>query len=214
MITRAIWPDGDVERPALFWVAGPGWRMASSAVLGGGIGPRAWWLNATVHREYHHRDPAAHAQGVAAGLGLSGAGVAMLTAADVRRVRLVEEGGVRVAATVGLGVPTWAAVPDGTTDPQVRVGTINLLVIVPQRLSDAALVNAVVTATEAKAQALAEAGIPGTGTASDAVCIACPDAGGTVDPYAGPRSRWGARLARAVHRAVGDGTAGWLVGDR
>ena len=38
------------------------------------------------------------------------------------------------------------------------VGTINMLVMVPERLSDAALVNAVATATEAKAQALAERG--------------------------------------------------------
>jgi adenosylcobinamide amidohydrolase len=62
-------------------------------------------------------------------------------------------------------------------------------------------VNAVMTVTEAKAQALFEAGVPGTGTASDAVCIVCrPD--GAAEPFAGPRSRVGAPLARAVHTAV------------
>ena len=55
-----------------------------------------------------------------------------------------------------------------------------------------------VTATEAKAQALVEAGVPGTGTASDAVVVCCPPGG--TEPYGGPRSVWGARLARAGAR--------------
>jgi adenosylcobinamide amidohydrolase len=80
---------------------------------------------------------------------------------------------------------------------------VNVVVEVPAALSDAALVNAVVTATEAKTQALLEAGYSCTGTASDAVCIAAPipDAG-EAEPFAGPRSTWGARIARAVHAAV------------
>jgi adenosylcobinamide amidohydrolase len=77
---------------------------------------------------------------------------------------------------------------------------------VPQRLSDGALINAVATATEAKAQALAELGLTATGTATDAVCVLCPLTG-PVAAYGGPRSRWGAPLARAVHRAVLDGGA-------
>jgi len=65
-------------------------------------------------------------------------------------------------------------------------------------------VNAVMTVTEAKAQALLEMGVPGTGTASDAVCVACAPYG-TVETFAGPRSRIGAPLARAVHAAVRHG---------
>jgi adenosylcobinamide hydrolase len=87
------------------------------------------------------------------------------------------------------------------------VGTINVLAVVPAALSDGALVNAVVTATEAKAQALAEAGVRATGTASDAICVACPV--GEGDPFGGPRSIWGSRLARAVRAAVAAGTADW-----
>ena len=92
-----------------------------------------------------------------------------------------------------------------------------MLVVVPVALSDAALVNLVITVTEAKTQALSEAGVPGTGTSSDAVCLACPvaragEAGDAaeVEPFGGPRSVWGARAARAVHAAVGAGTAAWL----
>jgi adenosylcobinamide amidohydrolase len=78
---------------------------------------------------------------------------------------------------------------------------VNIVGIVPERLSPAALVNAVLTVTEAKAQALWDAGVAATGTASDAVCIVCPT-DGPEHPFGGPRSQWGARLARAVHRAV------------
>ena len=85
--------------------------------------------------------------------------------------------------------------------PIWRPGTINIIVSVPVPLGDAAYVNAVMTATEAKTQALLEAGIRATGTASDAICIAAPVAGERAD-FAGPRSLWGARIARAVHSAV------------
>jgi adenosylcobinamide amidohydrolase len=139
----------------------------------------------------------------------------MLTAADVTRRTCAGDGGVHAVATVGLGLPVPAAVPaeQALTEAAPHAGTINLLVVVPVPLSDAALVNAVVTATEAKAQALAEAAVPGTGTSSDAVCIACPstvDGGPPPEPYGGPRSPWGARLARAVHAAIAEGTRDWL----
>ena len=80
-------------------------------------------------------------------------------------------------------------------------GTVNLSGVGAGRLADGALVNAVATAAEAKAQALAELRVPGTGTASDAIAVCCP-LDGAVEPYGGPRSTWGARLARAVHAAV------------
>ncbi|HLT68858.1 MAG TPA: adenosylcobinamide amidohydrolase, partial [Acidimicrobiales bacterium] len=118
------------------------------------------------------------------------------------------DGGAWCAATVGLSHPTWAAAPDGEWTPW-RPGTVNLVCAVPAPLSDAALVNAVATATEAKAQALLEAAVPGTGTASDAVVVCCPPGG--TEPFGGPRSPWGARLARAVHAAVAEGTARFLA---
>ena len=221
--------------PVAVWRAGPGCRMIASGVVGGGIGDRQWVLNAQVAPAYSRMDPAAHVAELAAGLGLAGAGVGLLTAASVTDVVEREDEGVRVAATVGLRVPTWAAVPPGTVDREVtpirrsdpgnvdrevtpirqpltegvdhemtriwRPGTINVIVSVPVPLGDAAYVNAVITATEAKTQALLEAGIRATGTASDAVCIGAPAAGGQED-FAGPRSVWGARIARAVHAAV------------
>ena len=180
-------------------------RVASTSVVGGGVGERRWFLNMTVDKDYGG-DPGADLRAAADRLELAGAGVGMMTAKDVAEAVTAEDSGVDVVATVGLGWPVWAAAPAPTDgEPAVvRPGTINLLVVVPVRLDDGALVNAVATATEAKAQALLEAGVAGTGTAADAVCVACPT-GGAVEPYGGPRSPWGARVARAVHRAVVDG---------
>ncbi|WP_232835606.1 adenosylcobinamide amidohydrolase [Actinocorallia populi] len=209
MRIQTVWrPEGGGELPALVWRPGPR-RMISSGLLGGGIGPAGWVLNAQVPGAYARMDPLAHLRELAARFGLDGPGVGLLTAAEVRAFRQGHDGGVSATATVGLRVPTWAAAPEGRPDPvlapavpeQFRPGTINIVVSVPVALEDAALVNAVLTATEAKTQALLEAGYDCSGTASDAVCVAAPD-GGDPEPFAGPRSVWGARIARAVHAAV------------
>ena len=197
--------EGGRQFPVLVWRAAAPLRMVASSPHGGGLGLRRWAMNAQVPAKYGRRDPDQHLGRLGVSFGLRGRGVGMLTAADVRAVSQSVDSGVDAWATVGLGHPMWAAADDAVR-PVSLVGTVNLLVVVPERLSDAALVNAVATATEAKAQAVWEAGIPGTGTATDAVCIACPDEGPAA-AFGGPRSVWGARLARAVHRAVLDGLA-------
>jgi adenosylcobinamide amidohydrolase len=196
---------------ALLWEFGPGWRMISSALLGGGIGPREWVLNAQVVAGYSRMDPVDHLLS----LGPEGDGVGMLTAASVDRRVQACDGGVEAYATVGLRVPTWAAAPEGAADPELapmRVGTINIVTVLPVAMTDAALVNVVMTVTEAKSQALIEAGFPCTGTASDAVCVAAP-AEGPAELFGGPRSEWGARAARAVHAAVRQGAEAWRPRD-
>jgi adenosylcobinamide hydrolase len=202
--------EGPDRLAALVWEwTEPMWAIASGP-LGGGIGVRRWVVNARVPHHYARCDPDRHLTEIAAGLGLSGPGVGMLTAAEVEAPAAARDGGVEVLATVGLGYPILAAAPPeppetaaagtgppGTTPP----GTINIVAVLPERLSEAALVNAVVTLTEAKTQALFEAGLDATGTATDAVCILCPTTG-TTGSFGGPRSPVGSCLARAVHAAV------------
>jgi adenosylcobinamide amidohydrolase len=196
--------------PFLVWRLDPPALVVSSAPVGGGLGRRDWIVNAQVPGGYDRVDLAAEVAACAgvAGVDRDGAGVGMLTAADVTDVERASEDGVDVWSTVGIAVPTWAAAPDGdrSPSPTPAPGTINVVVSLPVRLADAALVNAVATVAEAKAQALFELGVAGTGTATDAVCIVCPagDGGGdrAVEPFGGPRSTWGARIARAVHASV------------
>ncbi|MFE5942972.1 adenosylcobinamide amidohydrolase [Streptomyces sp. NPDC056480] len=231
------------DRPLLVWAPGPGVRMVSSAVLGGGIGEREWVINAQVPPGYDRLDPVAHLRDLAAGAGLTGPGVGLMTAASVADRCHAEDGGVRAVVTAGIGVRGWAAAPGvgGLTVP--RPGTINIIVSLPVPLTDAALVNAVATATEAKVQALVELGADASGTPTDAVCVAAPmptgpraapdpraDNGTTgpstraatstststststeAQPFAGPRSLWGARLARSVHAATRAACAGLIA---
>ena len=236
------WTDSrGTVRPLIGWTAPPGWRAISTAVVGGGIGPISHWLNVKVDKDYDHPDPVAHCHQLARDRfgAPAGGSVVMLTAADLTRFTTGHDSGVSVVATVGLGRPVWPAAqavssdrwPEGPGSPQFaapgpgwvrpepgypRPGTINVLVAVPVPLSDAALVNAVVTATEAKSQAMVEFALPGTGTASDAICIACPATvsaarGAEFEAYGGPRSPWGAAIARAVHSAVAAGAHDWLT---
>jgi adenosylcobinamide amidohydrolase len=198
------WRDEDGMRlPVACWHPGPGYRMISSGVLGGGIGPREWVLNAQVPGRYARTDPAGHLTELAGWLGLTGPGTGMLTAAQITDLVTRTDEGVQAAVTAGLRVPTWAAAPAGGTDPELAPGTINVIVSVPVPFTDAALVNAVITATEAKTQAVLDAGFAGTGTATDAVCVAAlASPGAAAEDFAGPRSAWGARIARAVHACV------------
>ena len=188
-------------------------RVLSSAVLGGGLGSARAWLAATVPGDYSRTDPAVDLAERAAALELPRPVVGMLTAADVEAHERASSGAATVFATVGLGHPLAAC---GTRPRALpAAGTLNLLVVVEERLDGAALVGAAQTAVEAKAQALAAGGVravnaggPATGTATDALCIAARCGGGVA--FAGPATRVGADIARAVFTAVHAG----VLGDR
>jgi adenosylcobinamide amidohydrolase len=214
--------DG-ADIPMLVWRPAAPVLAISSGPLGGGIGVRHWVINATVPMSYDRDDPDRHLTELATGLGLAGPGVGLLTGVDVAAVVTAWDGGAAVAATVGLGAPAWAAAPDGhlrresgrarPADQAYPIGTINIVAHLPVRLGDAALVNAVATVAEAKAQALWDLGVEATGTCTDATCLSCPP-DGPVESYGGPRSTWGARLARAVHEAVRRGGQAWYAAPR
>jgi len=210
------------------WPAAVG--ALSSAGVGGGASRPCWVINIGVDSGYGRTDLTDHATEVSAEIGLPGDGVALFTAADVTRPARSAAGGVTVHATVGVSHPTWAAghrhlcTGDSATaaepsrvDPTPgqsaipagapRPGTINLVIQVPVGLDGGAGVNAVITATEAKTQALLEAGVDGTGTATDAVVVVWPSAAERSERFAGPRSPWGARIGRCVHAAVREGLA-------
>ncbi len=196
--------DG-AELSTLVWQLPHLMRCVSTAAVGGGFSECAWVINAQVVSGYHRKDLDEHGAQIAAAVGLSGAGVVMLTAVDVRAHHIAEHEGAHVTATVGVRVPTWAADPAfesasmrNTPSP---AGTINVVASVPQPVAAAGLVNLVATITEAKCQALADLAVPGTGTASDAVTVLCP-LDGEIESFGGPRSLWGARVANATYDAI------------
>ena len=206
--------DG-AELAMALWRFGSPLLALSSAPYGGGWGERHWVLAAQVAGGYSRPDPAGHLAELARGLELDGPGIGLLTAVDVRLVSTCREDGVMAAATVGITHPTWAAAETGAADAGTPApgaagfaGTVNIVAALSRRLSPAALVNAVMTVTEAKSQALWEAGCPGPARPRTP-WPSCARRPGLRRRSAAPACRWGSRLARAAHRAVLDGGHRW-----
>jgi len=200
VIGPALHSIAAAERGVLVWKPTIPVAALSSAPVGGGSCRPDWIINIGVEADYMRTDLTAHVEEVTSQIPLSGAGIALFTAAVVDQVQQTDVGGVIVDATVGVTKPTWASDASGSYTSW-SPGTINLVIRLPISLEPGAAVNSVITATEAKAQALAESGIPGTGTASDAIVIVWP-VDGQGERFAGPRSEWGSRIAQAVHGAV------------
>lgn len=214
LLTR---PEKGRDIPLLLWRLPQPMLAVSTASAGGGWGERQWVINAHVADDYDGADVPGHARRLAAAVGAQGPGSVMLTAAKVERMTSAAAAGIRVDATVGISTPTWAAVSEQEWDiSQIgqprgdvyRPGTINMVVRLTQRLTDAALLGALGTVTEAKTQALIDAGVPGTGTPTDAITLLCTTTG-DLEVYAGTRSAVGAALARATYQAVRAGVRAW-----
>jgi adenosylcobinamide hydrolase len=184
-------------------------RMLSSAPVGGGWTRTRTVLIHYVSRDYDCTDPVADLRIVARDLGIEEPFVGFLTAVHPSRLfRATERQGslaVSVWATVGLRNATAAGLSRPVCLP--RTNTINLFIVVHRPLLPGAMVNAVITATEAKVAALARRGVRtpegwiATGTSTDAVAIACPP-GRRGIPYAGPVTPVGWLIARAVDRIL------------
>lgn len=213
-------------RPVLRWTGDRAWRSVSSGVLGGGLGTSRWVLNATVPTDFDDDEPAAYLARLAASVGLAPeAGVGLLTAVEVDTAAVtVARPGVTVSVTTGVGQHAlWPAVEGAAVGERCRAGTVNAVAWLDRPATPEALVNGVITMTEAKTQAFLEAGIDGTGTCTDSVTLLCPivaDDGhryperwdgerrdGEPTRYLGTRSPVGQALAAATHAAVTTGLA-------
>jgi len=198
--------------PAAVWVQGRSpFRILSSALVGGELDASRHILNMHVENGYRAKAPAADLVTFARRLGIAGPFVGLMTAARTHEAAVVTErlDGVAVTAVVTLGLGSPVATGQSPVAPW-RPSTINTIVLVDGVLERAAAVNAVITATEAKAAALAEAriltaeGLPATGTATDAVVVAWTGRGPTL-AYLGPASPGGWLIGRVVRRAVREG---------
>ncbi len=134
----------------------------------------------------------------------------VMTAARTQDARVAVETHAEVTVvavvTAGLSNPTAAGV---SPPAEWRPGTINTILLIDAALTPAAMINAIITATEAKTLVLVEADIRAphgglaSGTSTDSMVIATTERG-TRFEYAGPISPVGARIGRAVRRAMQD----------
>lgn len=204
----------DVDSERLIVRYRPGFFVCSSALWNGGFKEADTIVNLRVPRGYESHEPQEDLRRALEQLGEEPVRtVGMLTAARVEDAAVCrEEGdGFRLWAVVTAGVGNAVRAGQASrTFPAYAAGTINTIVVADARMTDAALVNAVITATEAKAAALQdegatdEQGLSATGTSTDAVVVACTQNPRyeVFHPYAGSATEIGHALARAVYAAT------------
>lgn len=121
-----------------------------------------------------------------------------------------------VMATAGVGNAvdiTNSLQPEMVMSP----GTINIMIFIDGHLTDGALVNAVISATEAKSKALYDMNVRdprsqtlATGTSTDSLVIAATQQG-VPTPYAGSGTEIGKLIGQTVYQAVQKGLTNYLV---
>ena len=190
--------------------------VLSSAVVGGGYGSTREILNVHVDDKYDGERPEEDLAAVAAELGVDEPFVGLMTAAYTQFARCATEtlGDLSVAAVVSVGLSNTSSAgvtppigADSAGAPAPGPGTINVILLVDGALTPAAMVNAVITATEAKTMTLAAwdvktpEGDDASGTSTDTVVVACTGRGEALS-YAGPATQVGWLAARAVRAAM------------
>lgn len=185
-------------------------KTLSSAVVGGGFSEAYHLINLHVDKDYNNPHPSRDIHNYARKHNIQKPYLGLMTAVYVEdhTTSVVTSGGMKtgVVLTAGLGNASSAGrTPPGEEQP--GPGTINTIILVDGNLSPAAMVNALITATEAKTALLLERncstreGHPATGTSTDAIVVACTGQGENL-PYAGPTTRIGWMISRAVRKAL------------
>ena len=205
-----------VDPEAVVVVADRPWQVVSSAAVGGGVGHARSIVNLQVPKDFAHETLDARLSALARRRALPAPCVGLATAAWTAKAGIASEsaGGITVVAavTVGLGNPVAAGL---TPRAAAAFSTINTIVLVDASPETAALVNAIVTATEVKTSVLHAAGVrcaggePATGTSTDAIVVAASGRAPACR-FGGPVSDLGWVVARAVRSALEDRVALWL----
>ncbi|RLF88995.1 adenosylcobinamide amidohydrolase [Thermococci archaeon] len=129
--------------------------------------------------------------------------VGFMTAADVEKVLAVaKKGSVTAYVTAGITNPAIA----GDEPPPWSPGTINIALVIEEGLTVGALVNAVMTATEAKTYTLLTMGYKATGTTSDGIGVFAFE--GDIE-WAGTATRLGINIGKAVREALEESIKKW-----
>jgi iron complex transport system ATP-binding protein len=188
------------------------WQALSSAVLGGGRRHIRSLVHLQVPVDYDGASPAQDLREATRELVLAGPSIGLMTAVDLSKTQVfaAHAAGVAIRALITVGVGNASRAGSPTT---YRPGTINTVLLVEGRLSDPAAVELVIVMSEAKAAALAEAGVRttrgevATGTSTDAVAILWRRAGGDREiRHGGSATELGMAAARIVSTAIAEGT--------
>jgi len=205
-----------VDREAVVVTAAEPLAVVSSAVVGGGLTSARAVVNLHVPKSLRLEETEARLAAFAARRGVPVPWVGLLTAAWTEKacVAEAETDCVRGLAVVSVGLSNRIAAGLDRAAAW-SPSTINTIVVVDAVAEPAALVNAVITATEVKTLALTAAGVRcddgrlASGTSTDAVVVAATGRGPRCR-FGGPVSQLGAVVARAVREALGAAVDRWL----
>lgn len=190
--------------------------VLSSAVVGGGWTQARAVINLHVRKNDPCADPArmlaAHARQAA----VPEPYVGLLTSARTQHAVVAEESafGLGALAVVTVGLENRLAAGRAEAATVWSPATINTVLVLDADPEAAAMVNAVITATEVKVLALQEGEMRGpdgeavSGTSTDAVVIAATGRGPRAR-FGGPASELGWTLARATRLALGQAISEW-----
>lgn len=187
----------------------------SSAVYGGGAGRLRRAVNQYVSRDYDCSDPVQDMKDKLVEWGYPLEGCAgLMTAVPLEHAAVAEadigSAGIVCCVTAAAGNAARAG-SERSVLAAYRPGTINIMLGIDGWLSQSALVNAVMTATEAKAAALADLGVTdaengliATGTTTDAIVLAVSGSRryAAEHVYAGTATDLGGAVGRLVYSAV------------
>ncbi len=189
---------------------------ASSAVVGGGLGRASAIVNLHVPKNFRGEHADRVLEAFVARRSIPAPWVGLLTGAWTEKAEVATEtiDGITAVAiiTVGLSNPASAG---RTAVAAWLPSTINTILVVDAAATPAALVNLVMTVTEAKVMVVAEAGVrtldgdPASGTSTDAIVIAATGRGRRCE-FGGPVSDLGWAAARAARAALSQGVDRWM----
>jgi adenosylcobinamide amidohydrolase len=192
------------------------YSVLSWAPLNGGFSLARSILNHQVRTdEYPAEEPAAFLLALAQRLQTPTPVVGLMTGVLMERLahRVVRRDELFLECFATVGLSNALAVGDPATYEE-KPGTINLIVVLNQPLTESALVEATTIVTEAKTQALFTARIKSTrsdtlatGTGTDCVAVACPQ-GVAASRYCGKHTLLGELLGRVVSEAMAEGLRG------
>ena len=196
------------------------YQVISSAVLGGGFAQAGHILNLKVEKQSavkntDFKPPAAVLSGYCLKNNWSGVTVGMMTAASMESYRMVSavRQAVDIIVLVTSGLSNVRRAGDQAEHREILpavsdVGTINIICLTSAGMVPAAMIEAVMTVTEAKAAALQNLDIkspvsnqPATGTGTDSMAIAADPKAEKIK-YCGKHVVFGEILARLVIEAV------------
>ena len=174
---------------------------AASTGIGGGIRSVPTLLNHTVPKGWNRSDPEKEIELVAARAGIGHDVFGLLTAVPIQDLCVLQYDFITVFVTAGI-----------RTDQPADPGTINIIVYSGEGMEDAALLETVLVATEAKTEALLATERPFSGTPTDAIIAACE--GAVKHRYAGRLTEPGRRVRAAVMKGVPEALARYEGGAR